>query len=68
MHVKGNFSGVVSGDLPRVGGGIIEKLHHFLCCFLGDFDCSAEILFSVTSIVGLNAREYKKRILPLSEH
>ena len=37
MHVEGNSAGVVADDFLRVGGRIIEKLHHFFRSLLGDF-------------------------------
>ena len=56
MHVEGCSSGVVAGDCLRVGGRIIEKLHHVFFCILGALKCSAEIVFIMTIIVGSNAR------------
>ena len=56
MHVHVHSSGVVSGDCLRVGGRIIENLHHFCAVSWVIFGYSDTIVFSVTSIVGLNAR------------
>ena len=52
MHVEGHSNGVVSGYYLRVGGRIIENLQHFFSVSWVLFDCSAAIVFSVSSIVG----------------
>ena len=55
MHVEDHSSGLVAGDCLKMGGQIIEKLHQFFFCLLGDFFCLAAIVFGVTSISGSTA-------------
>ena len=58
MQLDGHYTGVVAGDCLWVGGGIIDKLHHFFSVSWVILDCSAAIVFSVNSISGLTVCEY----------
>ena len=56
MQMASRSNGVVADDCLRVVGRIFENLHHFFSVSWVLFDCSSSIVFSVTSIVGLNER------------
>ena len=47
MHVEGNYAGVVAGDCLRVGGLIIENMHHFFTVSWVLFNLSAEKMFLI---------------------
>ena len=57
MHVEGYSNGVVVGGCLKMSGHIIYKLHHFFSFSWVIFNCSDAMVFGVTIIVGLTARE-----------
>ena len=62
MNVESNYDGMVACDCLRVGGRIVENLHHLFDISSVLLYYSSEIVFVVASISGSNACAYYKNV------